>query len=85
MDNKSIFLVWGNVAKAIILHAQILFEEDGIFLIDTVEDILGTAFSIITRYDLKERDYFEKVIRTINANLCLSGYPNEVITKYRFY
>ena len=73
---------WGKVVMGNLVHAQLLFFKDGVVVIDEVVNILDTAFSIITTYKLRERDYFEDVIRRINSELCLAGYPSEVITKF---
>lgn len=75
---------WGNVVRGIIIHVQQVYNSLGVVAIDEVKEIFGTAFSIINMYNLKERDYFTNVINWINSRLCLDGYPEKVITEYRF-
>ena len=74
---------WGKIVIGTLVHAQLIFRDNGVKSIDEVSNILETAFSIITTYKLHERDYFEGVLRRINSELCLAGYPSEVITKFQ--
>lgn len=73
---------WGEIAMGVIIHAQFLFNDCGIAAIDEVKSTLETALSIINMYDLRERNYLDGVVKRINSELCLQGYPQEVMTDF---